>query len=178
MLLSNRRTPPFPPQFCVRTLPAGIKRAHIEDIHALHLSKNFQTLETSGLLEIGRHGTGLSTLGDKVSLGSDLCGSKVLAESILSRRLEPHPESTAGRLATFNGAATASGRNERAAYGRKASCAWRARRAWGRRGCRCRLSQCQPMPSYDTATPPNLLPVSALAIPPLFLPQWPRFIPP
>jgi hypothetical protein len=60
---------------CVRTLPAGIKRAQVEDIHALHLSKDFETLKTSGLLEVGRHGTGRGTgLGQKVLLAGDLCG--------------------------------------------------------------------------------------------------------
>jgi hypothetical protein len=91
-------------------------------------------------------------------------GPKVLAESILSRRLKPYPELTAGRLATFNSTATASGRNERAAYGRKASCAWRARRAWGRRGCRCRLSQCQLCPHMT----PQLLQVFSQHPPSLF----------
>ena len=60
----------------VRTLPASIKRAHVEDINTLHLSKNFETLETSSLLEIGGHGTRLSTLGEKVGLGSDLCSAR------------------------------------------------------------------------------------------------------
>ena len=60
----------------VRTLPASIKRAHVEDINTLHLSKNFETLETSSLLEIGGHGTRLSTLGEKVGLGSDLYSAR------------------------------------------------------------------------------------------------------
>jgi hypothetical protein len=60
---------------CVRTLPASIKRAQVEDIHALHLSENFKTLKTSGLLEVGRHGTGSGTArGKKVLLAGDLCG--------------------------------------------------------------------------------------------------------
>lgn len=60
----------------VRTLPASIERAHVEDINTLHLSKNFETLKTSSLLEIGGHGTRLSTLGEKVGLGSDLCSAR------------------------------------------------------------------------------------------------------
>jgi len=63
----------------VRTLPASIKRAHIEDVHTLHLSKNFETLKTGSLLEIGGHGTRLGTLGEKVGLGSDLCGAQVVS---------------------------------------------------------------------------------------------------
>lgn len=53
-------------------LPAGIERAHVEDVHALHLSEDFETLETGGLLEIGGHGTGLGALGEEVVLGGDL----------------------------------------------------------------------------------------------------------
>ena len=60
---------------CVRTLPASIKRAQVEDIHALHLSKDFETLKTSGLLNVGRHGTRCGTAGgQKVVLVGDLCG--------------------------------------------------------------------------------------------------------
>lgn len=78
---SSKRIYPLPSNGRVRTLPASIKRAHVEDVHTLHLSKDFQTLETSRLLEIGGHGTGLSALGHKVVLASDLCGreKRVLA---------------------------------------------------------------------------------------------------
>jgi hypothetical protein len=54
--------------------------------------------------------------------------------------------------------------SEEAAYGRKASCAWRARRAWGRRGCRCRLSQCQPISSHSAATAQTPLQASCLLL--------------
>ena len=56
-----------------RTLPGGIEGPHVEDVNALHLSDEFKTLETSGLLEVGGNGTGLSTGGDEVLLGLDLC---------------------------------------------------------------------------------------------------------
>jgi hypothetical protein len=42
------------------------------DWSSTHFSKNFKTLKTGGLLEIGRHGTRLGTFGQKIGLGSDL----------------------------------------------------------------------------------------------------------
>lgn len=55
------------------SLPRCVQRAHVEDINALHLSEDFQTLQTSGLLDIGRDGTSGSTGSDKVILGLDIC---------------------------------------------------------------------------------------------------------
>ena len=55
----------------VRTLPASIKRAHVEDINTLHLSKNFETLETGGLFGIRGNSTRLSTGREKVGFGLD-----------------------------------------------------------------------------------------------------------
>lgn len=57
------------------TLAGGIKRAHVEDVDALHLSDKLQTLETGGLDVVGRDGTGLGTRGDQVLLSLDLCNS-------------------------------------------------------------------------------------------------------
>jgi hypothetical protein len=57
---------------CIRTDTAGIQRPHVEDVDSLHLSEKFQTLETSGLLEIGRDGSGLGTGREKVLRGLDL----------------------------------------------------------------------------------------------------------
>lgn len=54
------------------TLAGGIERAHVEDVNSLHLSDKFQTLETSGLVEIGRNGTGLGTRSEKIILDLDL----------------------------------------------------------------------------------------------------------
>lgn len=51
----------------------GIKRAHVEDVNALHLAENFETLETSRLLDIGRDGAGGGTGAEKVVNGLDLC---------------------------------------------------------------------------------------------------------
>jgi hypothetical protein len=59
-----------------RTLPGGIKRPHVEDVNALHLSDEFETLEAGGMLNVGRDGTGLGTWGDEVLLGLDLCYGK------------------------------------------------------------------------------------------------------
>ena len=105
----------------VRTLPAGIKRAQVEDINTLHLSKDFETLKTGSLLEIGGHGTRLSTLGEKVGLGSDLCSAKevvslqiisILASSPSNRLYPQSPPSTSnGTPPDFPGVF---------AYGRKA----------------------------------------------------------
>lgn len=55
------------------TLAGGVQRLHVEDINALNLAENLQTLETGGLLEIGRDGTGGGTRGKKVGLRLDLC---------------------------------------------------------------------------------------------------------
>lgn len=54
------------------TLAGGIKGTHVEDVNSLHLSDEFQTLKTGGLLEIGGNGTGLGTRGKEVILGLDL----------------------------------------------------------------------------------------------------------
>ena len=59
-----------------RTLARGIKGSHVEDINALHLSDKFQTLETSGVLDVDGDGTGLSTRGDEVVFGLDLCSER------------------------------------------------------------------------------------------------------
>lgn len=57
-----------------RTLPAGIKRLHVEDVDTLHLSEDFKTLETGGLLDIGGDGALLGSGGEKVVVALDLCG--------------------------------------------------------------------------------------------------------
>lgn len=55
------------------SLTAGVEGSHVEDVNALHLSEDFQTLKTGGLLEVGRDGAGLATRSDEVVLGLDLC---------------------------------------------------------------------------------------------------------
>lgn len=54
-------------------LAARIERPHVEDVDTLHLSENLETLETSGLLEVGGNGTGLGTRAEKVVIALDLC---------------------------------------------------------------------------------------------------------
>lgn len=41
----------------VLTFARSVERAHVEDVYALHLAKNLQTLETGTLVEVGGHGT-------------------------------------------------------------------------------------------------------------------------
>jgi hypothetical protein len=55
------------------TETAGVQWPHVEDVNALHLSEDFETLETGGLLGIGRNRTRLRTRWEKISLGFDLC---------------------------------------------------------------------------------------------------------
>ena len=54
-----------------RTPPAGIQWPHVEDVDALHLSENFETLETGRLLEVVGDRSGLSSWWQKVVHGLD-----------------------------------------------------------------------------------------------------------
>jgi hypothetical protein len=58
-----------------RSEAAGVEGAHVEDVDAVHLTENLETLETGRLLEIGGDGTGLGTRTEEVVLGLDLCCS-------------------------------------------------------------------------------------------------------
>jgi len=62
-----------------RTEAASIQRLHVEDVNALHLSQDFETLQTGSLFEVGRHGTGLRTRRQKISLSLDLYKDKISA---------------------------------------------------------------------------------------------------
>lgn len=53
--------------------PRRIERAHVEDVDALHLSQNLQTLQTSGLLEIRRDASRSGTGCEKILFGFDFC---------------------------------------------------------------------------------------------------------
>jgi len=55
-------------------LAAGVEGAHVEDVDALHLAENLQTLKTGGLLEIGGDGAGGGARAEEVVLALDLCG--------------------------------------------------------------------------------------------------------
>lgn len=63
------------------SFPRGIQGPHVEDVDTLHLSEDFQTLDTGGLLEVGGDGTGLSTGPNKVVDGLDVC---IVHQSALS----------------------------------------------------------------------------------------------
>ena len=56
-----------------RSKAAGIEGVHVENVDALHLSENFETLETSGLLQVGRDGTRLGTGTVEIFLRLDFC---------------------------------------------------------------------------------------------------------
>lgn len=51
----------------------GIERAHVEDVDALHLAEDFETLEAGRLLDVGGDGAGAGTGADQVVLRLDLC---------------------------------------------------------------------------------------------------------
>lgn len=59
----------------ILTPPAGIQRPHVENIHALHLPQNLETLETSSLLKVGGDCSGGCPRTDKICLRLDLCKS-------------------------------------------------------------------------------------------------------
>lgn len=62
----------------------GVEGAHVEDVDALHLTENLETLETGGLLEIGRDGTGGGTRTEEVLLALDLCELEISFSSSLA----------------------------------------------------------------------------------------------
>jgi hypothetical protein len=62
-----------------RTDAAGIQRPHVEDVDTLDLSEDFETLQTSGMLKIGRDGSRLGSRGKKVLGGLDIYESTILA---------------------------------------------------------------------------------------------------
>ncbi|KAL2281031.1 hypothetical protein FJTKL_12137 [Diaporthe vaccinii] len=55
------------------SFPRGIQGLHVEDVNTLHLAQNLQTLNTSGLLQVGGDGAGLGTGSHKVVDGLDVC---------------------------------------------------------------------------------------------------------
>lgn len=54
-------------------LARSIQRPHVEDIDALHLAENLETLDTGRLLQVRGHGTLLGTGAEKVIYGLDIC---------------------------------------------------------------------------------------------------------
>jgi hypothetical protein len=55
------------------TLPRSVQRLHVENVDTLGLTKDFKTLQTSRLLQIGRDSTRLSTRTEEIGLGLDFC---------------------------------------------------------------------------------------------------------
>lgn len=55
------------------SFPRGIQGLHVEDVNTLHLAQNLQTLDTSGLLQVGGDGAGLGTGSHEVVDGLDVC---------------------------------------------------------------------------------------------------------
>lgn len=52
-------------------LAGSIEGTHVEDVLALHLAEDFETLETGSLLKVGRDSAGLSTRAEEVVVGAD-----------------------------------------------------------------------------------------------------------
>jgi hypothetical protein len=81
---------------CTKT--AGVEGPHVEDVDALHLSEDFEALETGRLLGVGGDGTGLSTLGDEVLHGLDRCAlSAMIAPAVGDAMSEPGREKAGAR---------------------------------------------------------------------------------
>lgn len=55
------------------TFAGSIQWLHVEDINALHLSQDFETLESGRLLEIGGDGPWRSTGANEIFFGLDFC---------------------------------------------------------------------------------------------------------
>ena len=56
-----------------RTFAGGIQRLHVEDVDALHLTQDLQSLETSRLLEIRGYGAGRGSGAEEIVRLLDLC---------------------------------------------------------------------------------------------------------
>lgn len=69
----------------------GIQRPHVEDINALHLAENFETLETGGLLEVGGNSAGGGTGAPQVINVLDLCDTNNQVSSLSPSASPPGP---------------------------------------------------------------------------------------
>lgn len=72
----------------VHTSAGGVQWSHVEDINALHLSEDFESLETGGLVQIGGDGTSGGSGGKKVLFGLDICKIDTLNISSLVLALQ------------------------------------------------------------------------------------------
>jgi hypothetical protein len=66
-----------------RALAGGIEWAHVEDVNAVHLAENLETLETGGLVEVGWHGASWGSRWEEVVLGLNLCVSSYVSATVL-----------------------------------------------------------------------------------------------
>jgi hypothetical protein len=60
-------------EVCKPTLAACIQRSHVENVHALHLSQNLQSLQTGRLLQIRGDGSYSCSGTEEVGFALDLC---------------------------------------------------------------------------------------------------------
>ena len=58
-----------------RTFTRRIQRLHIEDIHTLHLSQNFEALESGCLFQVCGYGSGGCARGEEVGFGFYFCAA-------------------------------------------------------------------------------------------------------
>lgn len=64
------------------------ERLHVENVDALHLSEDFETLQTSGLLDVGRYCTRLCTFRHQVGIGVDFCCFPAMLETAEDRGVD------------------------------------------------------------------------------------------
>ena len=69
----------------VYTGAGSIEWLHVEDINAVHLSENLETLKTGGLLDIGWDGSDWGSWWHEVGLALDLCS--IISAAPLQRQL-------------------------------------------------------------------------------------------
>lgn len=57
------------------SLSAGVQGSHVEDVDALHLSENLETLQTGGLFQVGGDGAFFGAGGEEVFKAGEFCGA-------------------------------------------------------------------------------------------------------
>ena len=90
------------------TNATSVQRPHVENVNALHLAHNLQTLETGGLLEIGGDGTRLRAADEEVLFTRDVCAGELVRAVLCAlraregrrrrQRRRPAPKSISRRL--------------------------------------------------------------------------------
>jgi len=88
----------------------SIQWLHVENVDSLHLTQDFETLQTGGLLEIGWYGTWGGTRADKILLGLDLIERlDLLLDALLSNSRASNASSQRGRGSSSQSAKSESG---------------------------------------------------------------------